>query len=67
MVMRLPFAFPCPGFTPTASDVPRLLELAAVKFFGSFLLAFLSPKSPAVHWSAAVGNEVPCVLQRHHS
>ena len=59
MVMRLPFALPCPGFTPTASDVPRLLELASIKFFGSFLLAFFPPKSPVLHQNFAVSESTP--------
>ena len=47
MVIRLPFAFPFPGLTPTAPDVPLLLELALASFFGSFLFAFFPPNRPA--------------------
>ena len=47
IVIRLPFAFPFADLTPTAPDVPLLLELALASFFGSFLFAFFPPKRPA--------------------
>ena len=48
IVILLPFALPFPGFTPSALEVPLLLELAGATFFGPFRFAFFPPSRPAV-------------------
>lgn len=47
IVIRLPLAFPFPDLTPTAPEVPLLLELALASFFGSFRFALFPASRPA--------------------